>query len=609
MADWQGLVSRDKWSIWIWIIAATTVFAFIMIFTGLLYGITLAIPHLLYIPVVIAAYMYPRRGFLFATIVGILYISLVVSMTGYDLLVSLEAVARAVVIIVIGWVVAWLSRRAREREILYKGLFDHSEAGALLIGDEPSDFTVLEANETAQRLIGTSSGRLAGIPLRSFWEDEAKCRHFIKRVISERKVEAFEAILRTDAGRKKTVLISAGLVANDRIILSFIDITSRLKAEDALRAANDKLNLLSAISVDHLHKNVDAVLEVVQEALSADIDISPRVFFEKIRNLAYTISRHLLLTESYRDLGNYPPAWHNVQELCRQLSATTPCPEGSLRAYAERLEIYADRLFPEVIGHILENAFRHGNPETRITVAYRTGPDGADLIIEDNGPGIADELKETIFNYDSGKHPGIGLFICRQVLEVTWMTIREKGTPGKGARFIIHIPEGCFRIATDRDGKDLSARPPHPPNESVLVREIVPSEFSLADTLWVPYHGMTGDPVLDRIFMVFDKGEAVSAARVRRHPDGWEMEGVYTPDAFRGYGYARKVCEELVAAARFETMYMFAVSHLSVFYGSLGFVPIPESQLPPTIRSRYSWAEGNMEGAMVCPMKREADPL
>lgn len=607
MADWQGLVSRSTWSIWI--IAITTVFAFIMIFSGLLYGITQAIPHLLYIPVVIAAYLYPRRGFLFATVVGVLYIALVISMTGYDLLASLEAVARAVVIIVIGWVVAWLSQRAREREILYKGLFDHSEAGALLIGGGPSDFTVLEANETAERLIGISSGRAAGTPLRSFWEDESDYRNFVEIVHSEKGVEAFEAVFRTEDGRKKTILLSAGIVSGERIILSFIDITSRLKAESALKAANDKLNLLSAISVDHLHKNVDAVLEVVQQALSADTDISCRGFFERIRSLAYTISRHLLLTESYRDLGNYPPAWHNVQECCRQVSAGLSCPEGSLRIYAERLEIYADLLFPEVIGHILENAVRHGSPGTHITVAYRTAPDGVDLIIEDNGPGIPDELKETIFNYDSGKHPGIGLFICRQVLEVTWMTIREHGIPGKGARFIIHVPEGCFRIATDRTGKDLSAQPLPPPPDGMLARELVPAEFSLADTLWVPYHGMTGDPVVDRIFMVFDKGEAVSAARVRRHPDGWEMEGVYTPDIFRGHGYARMVCEELVAAARFETMYMFAVSHLSEFYGSLGFVPIPESQLPPTIRSRYSWAEGNMEGAMVCPMKRDADPL
>jgi hypothetical protein len=35
-------------------------------------------------------------------------------------------------------------------------------------------------------------------------------------------------------------------------------------------------------------------------------------------------------------------------------------------------------------------------------------------------------------------------------------------------------------------------------------------------------------------------------------------------------------------------------------------VPIPETDLPPTIRERYTWAAGNLEGAEVQPMVRKA---
>jgi len=49
---------------------------------------------------------------------------------------------------------------------------------------------------------------------------------------------------------------------------------------------------------------------------------------------------------------------------------------------------------------------------------------------------------------------------------------------------------------------------------------------------------------------------------------------------------------------------MYAVDHLVEFYGTFGFVPIPEKELPVTVRERYSWALGEMKGAEVTPMKR-----
>ena len=54
---------------------------------------------------------------------------------------------------------------------------------------------------------------------------------------------------------------------------------------------------------------------------------------------------------------------------------------------------------------------------------------------------------------------------------------------------------------------------------------------------------------------------------------------------------------------------MHSVFNLTKFYGNYGFVPIDEKELPPTIRERYAWAQGQMEGANVCPMKRTPAPV
>jgi len=138
----------------------------------------------------------------------------------------------------------------------------------------------------------------------------------------------------------------------------------------------------------------------------------------------------------------------------------------------------------------------------------------------------------------------------------------------------------------------------------IETRELRSEEFGLAEEIWEDYHGLKADPKTDRIFGVFADGRLVSVARCRRHPDGYEVDGVFTPVRFRGRGYARRAMDALVEACQHDTLYMHAVRNLVDFYGKYGFVSIPESELPPTIRGRYAFALGEMEGANVQPMRR-----
>ena len=62
----------------------------------------------------------------------------------------------------------------------------------------------------------------------------------------------------------------------------------------------------------------------------------------------------------------------------------------------------------------------------------------------------------------------------------------------------------------------------------------------------------------------------------------------------------------LVEACHNEDLFMYAVAGLEPFYAGFGFVEIPQTDLPPTIRARYDWAAGDMEAARVTPMRRPA---
>ncbi|MFA4824775.1 MAG: GNAT family N-acetyltransferase [Methanoregula sp.] len=138
----------------------------------------------------------------------------------------------------------------------------------------------------------------------------------------------------------------------------------------------------------------------------------------------------------------------------------------------------------------------------------------------------------------------------------------------------------------------------------VQSRELDRSEFYLAEKIWFDYHQTKSDPEHDRIFAVFVEDTPVSIARCKQHPDGYEVDGIFTWKKFRGTGYGRKVLDALISGCGSNVLYMYAVLPLVDFYASLGFVPIPEKELPLTVRERYSWAMGNMKGANVCPMKR-----
>jgi nucleotide-binding universal stress UspA family protein/GNAT superfamily N-acetyltransferase len=141
---------------------------------------------------------------------------------------------------------------------------------------------------------------------------------------------------------------------------------------------------------------------------------------------------------------------------------------------------------------------------------------------------------------------------------------------------------------------------------NVLVKELEAGEFPLAEQVWISYHQQKADPSRDRVFGVFIEGTLVAAARCRRHPDGLEVDAVFTPDQYRGRGYARMAVRELVDTCGNEPLYMHSTLDLVGFYGTFGFVEIGEQELPVSIRERFSFAHGDLKGANVSPMKRVA---
>jgi len=114
------------------------------------------------------------------------------------------------------------------------------------------------------------------------------------------------------------------------------------------------------------------------------------------------------------------------------------------------LEVFADPLIVKVFFNLLDNSIRHGQRVTEIRVASHQSGDNLVVVWEDNGVGIAMEDKELIFGRGFGKNTGLGMFLVREILSLTGITIRETGTPLEGARFEITVPRGTYRTVPER---------------------------------------------------------------------------------------------------------------------------------------------------------------
>lgn len=155
-------------------------------------------------------------------------------------------------------------------------------------------------------------------------------------------------------------------------------------------------------------------------------------------------------SKTYQDIGIQEPGWHTVKDLfkrsVRQVSI-------DLHWYCEipDMDIYADDLVAQVFYNLVENSIRHGNNVKTVSLTFETEGDTGMLYYEDDGGGISDKEKEQIFLRGYGKNTGLGLFLIREILAITDITISEKGVYGAGVRFEIQIPCNRYRIHTPQN--------------------------------------------------------------------------------------------------------------------------------------------------------------
>lgn len=220
----------------------------------------------------------------------------------------------------------------------------------------------------------------------------------------------------------------------------------------AFETANRKLNLLSSITRHDIRNQLTGLLGYIGlvQARVRDPDILQLV--EKEDQIANNIVRQIEFTKSYEELGVHAPMWQDVTMSINALMTSRAMGGVTITTRLDGIEVYADPLLEKVYENLIDNSFRHGERVKHITWSLLPYADNAvALVYEDDGIGVHDEEKEQIFEKGYGKNTGLGLFLVREILAITGITIKERGTYGKGVRFEILIPQDRYRFPEGRE--------------------------------------------------------------------------------------------------------------------------------------------------------------
>jgi len=224
------------------------------------------------------------------------------------------------------------------------------------------------------------------------------------------------------------------------------DITDRKKMEEAIQEANKKLSLLSSITRHDINNQLLALNGFVS-LLQHDIpDTSYEKYFSRITDASKNIAEMIEFTKEYEQIGTGVPVWQDLATVITAGKGIIPGQITFKNNLPATTEVFADPMLEKVFFNLLDNAVRHGERVTQIQVS--SCPEGEDLVIvwEDNGVGIAADEKERIFERGFGKNTGLGMFLVREILFLTGISIRETGEPGRGVRFEMTVPRGAYRI-------------------------------------------------------------------------------------------------------------------------------------------------------------------
>ncbi len=226
-----------------------------------------------------------------------------------------------------------------------------------------------------------------------------------------------------------------------RFVGTNMDITDEMEMRDSLLESNKKLQTLASITRHDILNNL-LVVQGYLELLESDELKDRSSVFKNINHAAKMIESNIRFSRDYQNIGREKSTWMPLHTMICEISDDRLVGCEDFCQY----EIFADPMLYKVFNNLYDNTRRHAPQATRISLDCEVRGDSLVINYEDDGPGVPQDEKEKIFERGYGKHTGHGLYLAKEILSFTGISIFENGVPGQGARFEIVIPKGGWHL-------------------------------------------------------------------------------------------------------------------------------------------------------------------
>ena len=261
----------------------------------------------------------------------------------------------------------------------------------------------------------------------------------------------------------------------DGVVITFVDITARKQAEDALRQlnvhleqrieertlelmrSNRELDQFAYVASHDLKAPLRAITNLANWIIAdsqALLPASSQGHLDKLRGRAVRMEKLLddLLTYSRVGRHLHKPEWVDTADLVRGVQLFLVLPAGfAIETQPAMPKLYTERVPLEtVLRNLVANAIKHHHRphEGVVRISTEDQGDWVAFSVTDNGPGIAPEHHERIFQLFQSLKPrdevegsGMGLAIVKKTIESQGGQIAVESDIGQGATFRFTWPK------------------------------------------------------------------------------------------------------------------------------------------------------------------------
>ena len=277
-------------------------------------------------------------------------------------------------------------------------------------------------NESDDLVEGLSAGGVDYLP-KPFKAKEVLARirsHLQNRILSEQRKQLVDQLSNANAAKNRFL----GMAAHDlRNPLASIRGLAEFLREGAVGPLSvDQLDLINTI-----HSASQSMLDLVNELLDvATIESGELKIYREPHNLADLIAKSVAMT--------------NIDAAKKNTRVTI-----ETRGLAPVLMLDAAKM-RQVIDNLLSNAVKYSPPGSAITATIQSAPAHGTFgfAVQDQGPGIPDNERDKLFKDFSRlsaqptageKSTGLGLAICRKIVEAHGGIITAENLPAGGCEF------------------------------------------------------------------------------------------------------------------------------------------------------------------------------